>query len=515
MKTKKKPGNSSAYACGHIERILKVFPEREISDRGFVMKKLLAVVLSALFVVAVAVPVLATDARQTALGNVGNYIEDDYNIFTWYGTLPTYSNTVWIGLTYDSYYYYPDLGAPPAMGSGYQPYIGASYALGTDGKYGTLAMFFNYYGVPLNYMNEGWDYYGDPYTSSLYSKWNVLYGYAMDKLSFGLYFSRSDQSTEYDQHYKYVTPDTTEWYDYSNAQAYTTVGAGVRFDIGEKMYADLAFDYSWASMTLDQRNYNYYSQYYGYGEITADANKMMDFRGRAFYEWNDMITLVPYVEFGTFDFSLKGDSMKVWNRPFTTDTLDWKDTNYGVKGTMIMFGLGANVKVNENNLLVFAVEPYGYYKLEQSDPPAADFVRQDRYYYPYYDEDPYSWGVKHENTSTALPVFHLALETDVRDWLTFRIGGEKGFYKDEYKTSYKSQYGTDPVDDIETGTETDTYTGSWFSYWMGLGFHVGDFDIDAVVNNNLPFRVGYWLTGYENNSYDGPPVYMLSAAYHF
>ena len=70
------------------------------------MKKFFAVVLSVLFVVAAAVPALATDARQIALGGVGNYIEDDYNIFTWYGTLPSYSNTVWIGLEYDDYYYY-------------------------------------------------------------------------------------------------------------------------------------------------------------------------------------------------------------------------------------------------------------------------------------------------------------------------------------------------------------------------------------------------------------------------
>lgn len=505
---KKKPGNSSAYVCGHIERILKVFPAREISDRGFVMKKLFAVVLSALFVVAVAVPAFATDARQTALGFVGNYIEDDYNIFTWYGTLPSYSNTVWIGLNYDDYYYYYDLGAPAA---GYDHYMGASYGLGTDGKYGTLAMFFTGYTPALNH--EGWDYNGAPFSQSVYNKWNVLYGYAMEKLSFGLYFSRSDQSNEYEEHSTTVNPDTTELWYYNSALAYTTIGAGVRFDVGEKMYADLAFDYSWASQTYQPGSGDYN---YGYGEITADANKMMDFRGRAFYEWNDMVTLVPYVEFGTFDFSLKGDSMKVFSRPFVTDTLDWKDTNYGAKGTMLLFGLGANLKVNENNLLVFAVEPYGYYKLEQSD-PATGFVRQDQYSYPYTD-DPYSWGVTHENTSTVLPVFHLALESDVRDWLTFRIGAEKGFYKDEYKTSYKSQYAVEPVgqegNNTETYTETDTNVGSWFDYWMGLGFHVGDFDIDAVVNNNLPFRVGYWLTGYTNN-YDGPPVYMLSAAYHF
>ncbi len=359
------------------------------------MKKLFAVVLSALFVVALAVPALATDARQIALGGVGNYIEDDFNIFSWYGTLPSYSNTVWIGLQYDDYYYYYDLGAPSAEGMSYQPYMGASYALGSEGKYGTLAMFFNYYGMPLN-PGYGWDNTGSPYSETLSSKWNVLYGYAMEKLSFGLYFGRSDAMTEYAWSYDYAAPDTTVEYAYSNDRAYTTVGAGVRFDVGEKMYADLAFDYSWAGKTVNNDNY-YYDQYYGYGEVTADANKMMDFRGRAFYEWNETVTLVPYANFGTFDFSLKGEEMKAFDREFTTDTLDWKDTNYGVKGTRMTFGLGANVKVNENNLLVFAVEPYSYAKLEQSDPPAADAVRYEAYYYPYYYSDPYSWGKTHED----------------------------------------------------------------------------------------------------------------------
>ena len=475
------------------------------------MKKLFAVVLSVLFMAALAVPALATDARQIALGGVGNYIEDDYNIFTWYGTLPSYSNTVWIGLSYDDYYYY--LGAPADDGMSYQPYMGASYALGAEGKYGTLAMFFNAYAKPLNSMGVGWDNTGSPYSEGIGSKWNVLYGYAMEKLSFGLYLSESDASTVYDWSYEYPADDTTMAHNYQNDRAYTTVGAGVRFDIGEKMYADLAFDYSWAGKTVNNGDYSY-DQYYGYGEVTADANTMMDFRGRMFYEWNETITWVPYVNFATFDFSLKGDSMVTVNREFTTDELGWKDTNYGVKGTMMMLGLGANIKVNENNLLVFAVEPYSYAKVEQSEPPASDFVRYDASYYPYYYSDPYSWGKTHEETTTLLPTFRLALESDVRDWLTFRIGAVKGFYKDEYKTSYTSQTGVSEEADIVKFNETDTYTGSYFDYWMGLGFHVGDFDIDAVVNNNLPFRVGYWLTGYQNN-YDGPPVYMLSAAYHF
>jgi hypothetical protein len=511
---KKKPGNSSAQFCGHIERILKAFPAREISDRGFVMKKLFAVLLSALFVVAATVPALATDARQIALGAAGPYIEDDYNIFTWYGTLPSYSNTVWIGLSYDDYYSY--LGAPAAsQGYDFQPYMGASYGLGSEGKYGTLAMFFNYDGNPLNSMEAGWDNTGDPYSNYAPSKWNVIYGYAMEKLSFGLYFSRADRRWEDKYSYTYAADDTTELYDNKYELSYTTVGAGVRFDIGEKMYADLAFDYSWAGQKAKYEDSDYYyDNYYGYGEVTADANKMMGFRGRAFYEYNETVTLVPYANFQNFDFSLKGDSMKVDYRAFSTDTLDWKDTNYGVKGMSVVLGLGANIKVNENNLLLFAVEPYSYTKLEQSDPPKADFVRYDRGY-PYYDSDPWSWGRTEEATYTVLPTFRLALESDVRDWLTFRIGAVKGFYKEEYKESYTSQYDEvegEPV--LEEFKDDYTYIGSYFDYWMGLGFHVGDFDIDAVVNNNLPFRVGYWLTGYQNN-YDGPPVYMLSAAYHF
>ena len=72
----------------------------------------------------------------------------------------------------------------------YQPYMGASYALGADGKYGTLAMFFNAYGQAAQLQGVGWDDTGSPYSETIGSKWNVLYGYAMEKLSFGLYFSR-------------------------------------------------------------------------------------------------------------------------------------------------------------------------------------------------------------------------------------------------------------------------------------------------------------------------------------
>jgi len=190
-----------------------------------------------------------------------------------------------------------------------------------------------------------------------------------------------------------------------------------------------------------------------------------------FYEWSETVTLVPYVNFRSFDFSLKADSA------------DWKDTHYGDKGIMFDIALGANIKVNEDNLLIFGVAPYSYAKYEPSDPPE---------------------GTSYKVTETQMPVFLLGLESDVKDWLTFRAGTMKGFAKYETKT------------ESEDATDTRTNTYSWFNFYMGLGFHVGDFDIDALIDNELPFRIGYWLTGYNAYDYYGMgPVYMVTTAYHF
>jgi hypothetical protein len=72
----------------------------------------------------------------------------------------------------------------------------------------------------------------------------------------------------------------------------------------------------------------------------------------------------------------------------------------------------------------------------------------------------------------------------------------------------------------EEGKASVEYTYAPFNFYMGLGFHVGDFDIDLVLNNEVPMHLGYWLTGYQpSNYYEGYdselPIYMISATYGF
>jgi hypothetical protein len=244
------------------------------------MNKFFTVLLAGLFVFAAAVPASATDARLASLAYGGNYLEDDYNIFTWYGTLPSYSNMVWIGMQ--------DLEWDEGDEMFY--FMGASYGLGEDGKYGTLAMFYYDYAPGLNpfgYSDGMWPGAG-LFGWWLPSKFTMMYGYAMEKMSLGLYFSRADEMA------KYTEDEASAEYKH----AYTTFGAGLRFDLGEKAYMDVAADLSLASYKEEETSY---------GDINQDANKMYGFRARMFYEWNETITWVPYFNFRMFDFNLKAD----------------------------------------------------------------------------------------------------------------------------------------------------------------------------------------------------------------
>jgi len=409
------------------------------------MKKFFTVIAAVALAVVTAMPATATESRLVALGGAASYVEDDFNIFDWPATLPSYSNVLWMTVNSatwngsDWVYEWEPLAL-----------LGVSYGLGDDAQYGTLGLFFFHATSGLNPYGFGWPG-ANVFTGPIDNKFNLMYGYAMEGLSFGIYFSRADEGFTYEE------DETSE-----DHEAYTTIGAGVRFDAGDNAYADVGFDFSMAS---------YKEEDTGWGDISNDASTAIGVRGRLFYEWNETVTWVPYVNYQMYDFSLKADSAA------------YKDNFFGDKGMMIGFGVGANVTVNEDNLLIFAIEPFTYAKREPSEAPT---------------------DMNYEFKRLTMPRFFLALESDIKDWLTFRVGAVKELVKDESTTPGVAE-------DI---TVTDSY--SRFNYFMGLGFHIGDFDIDCVLNNGLPYRLGYWLTGYQPyDEIDSQPLYMVTGKYHF
>ncbi|MDD3641979.1 MAG: hypothetical protein PHQ19_00725 [Candidatus Krumholzibacteria bacterium] len=427
-------------------------------------------VILALMIVAIAMPAFASETRIRTLGHmIAPYIEDDANVWTWYATLPSYANLVTITAGYEDVYIYGD------DTGWYNDYIyakfGLTYGLGEENKYGVLGLWWEETTLGPLFGHETWgpyDYNTVQFDEWVYNKWNVMWGYQMDGIAFGLYFNRADNG-------EYVEGTWgDEDIEGEMHEAYTTLGLGVRFDIGEAMYADVAFDYTMVNWTylepedVDAEN-----------EITEDANSMMGFRGRLFYEWTDMITWVPYVNYRMGDFSVKSS-----NDEYYGDFDCW-----GFKGFHFDLGLGANIQVNDETMLILAVEPYGMAKAEPSECGAE--------------------AGESSLKATLFPGMAFGFESDVRDWLTFRAGCDKVFVKwtEEYEGDIEGEDGS-----IEYKS-----TSAPFNWFLGVGLHVGDFDIDAMVNKEVPFSMGYWLTGFQPyNGYDsGAPIGMISATYHF
>ncbi len=412
-----------------------------------------------LIVVALAAPLaFGTTARVRTLANSGDYLNDDSNVFRWYATLPSYSNLVMAEVgTYDGY-------------TAFHQALGITHACGEDGKFGTWGVFLldnvtdnSFYSV------TGFAYFNDlqvpfPFDMFPMNKFAIQWGKEFEGLALGLGFTRSDMSAEY--------KDTE---DEKYKSSFTTFGGGIRADLGDAAYADLALTIGILGGEVDLGVAD--------GSFDYDKKNAFDVAARIFYEWKDYVTLVPLFDFQMLEFA--------WNLP---DDAVIDEDGHGDKVNAFRVGMLMNMDVNTNNMVIFGVE-FQRMKWEPSIPDTSEYAIKDV-------------------TETLLPTFRLALESDVKPWLTARIGARKQLVKAQFKA---------------VGGAEETYTSSFFDWYLGCGFHIAEFDIDCELGPEAPFSMGYWMTGhtaYPNYGYpylnepsqpgygDGP-ITRISATYHF
>jgi hypothetical protein len=388
-----------------------------------------------LIVVALTAPLaFGTTSRVRSLAHSGDYLNDDSNVFRWYATLPSYSNLVMAEVgTYSGY-------------DAYHQALGITHACGEDGQYGTFAVFLMdnvtddgfYMTSPLGMMTHPFDMPDN--------KFAIQWGKEFEGLALGLGFTRSDEGMSN---------------GYAANISFTTFGGGIRTDLGDNAYADLALTFGMAGgeNIIDDAG----------APDTSDFDKknVLDVAARIFYEWKDYVTLVPLFDFQMMEFALENPSYEP----------------HGEKGTAFRFGLAMNMDVNTNNMIIFGVE---YQRMKFEPSVAAD---------P--DDDPEAFS---EYTAAYLPTFRLALESDVKPWMTARVGAMKSLVKETYK---------------DAGGEEVSYTDSFFDWYLGVGFHIAEFDIDCELGEETPFGLGYWLTGHTAYPGGNGPISRISATYHF
>lgn len=432
---------------------------------------LVSLVIMALF----ASMAFASTSRVRSLASTGDYITDDSNVFGWYSVLPMYANQV--NAEVGQWFGQGTLSDTRAMS--------LNYACGEEGKWGTYRLSLN-----ENMLDHPGLWMANPFFSMLLpgsavvtgpssgfaltpaNKWDLAGGWEVgEDLLLGVSFTRSSWSFESSD------PDTTA------DQSLTTIGAGATWTNNEDLTTD--FTFTFASSGGE-------GTFGGTDPVVVewDSGTAFELAGRAFWDWKDYATLVPVVRFQTAEYSLKDNQDPTFiGGPGTGD----KYTNF-------LLGVGCNIDVNTDNLLIIAAE-FNSMKWEMANGP----------------DDTVPDNVAQEISTTYLPTIRMALETAINSWMTTRVGAQK-------------HLGTFKVTEVD-GDETEWEVGAeegflgispifsdGFEWTLGLGFNVAEWTIDLELADDAPFSTFYWVTGYTGYDADGEeegPVTRISATYNF
>ena len=407
----------------------------------------------------------ATTARVRSLANTGDYISDDSAVNRWYSTLTSFGNQV-----------NAEMGVWD--GGDLTDTRGLSWinACGEDGKWGTYRISLNENAIDHPGFWMGNPFYsvhapgfssvdfGDPtggvFAETPMNKWDLAGGWEIgEAMALGLSFTHSKWNAE----------DTATDAEVSNS--YITIGVGFTWTNNDNMVFDASatFGSAGGDATL------------GTTTVEWDSGTAFDIAARLFYDWKDNVTLVPVAEFASSEYSLS----------FTPEPPGPILEPNGNQITDFMIGVGLNMDVNQDNMLVFALE-YMNREWEYANPDTA------------------AAGLK-STTWQYMPTVRLALETEITSWLTTRVGAAKYLGSIEDETNGGDTFKETPGTPTAVGG-SDLPSFDWF---LGCGFNVAEWTIDLELASETPFNVGYWLTGYSNYSTGSGPVTHIAAVWNY
>jgi len=436
------------------------------------------IVLVSLLVIAIAAPAFATTARVRSLAGTGNYLSDDSNVFRWYSTLPSYANMVQAEIGTHNTPWYGIAGEPIAGGINDSRALSFNYACGEDAKWGTYRLTLNENAVDhpgfylvngfINQFNPGGTDNPATYNQTPINKWDLAGGWEIgETIVLGLAYTRSSVSGE-DKRVDPVEKFSSSW---------STYGLGFTWTNNEDMILDATFTYASAG--------GEWTEYSAGEKVEWDKSTGMEFGARFFWDWKDYVTLVPVFEYVQAEYATKRSPTA------------WDDDEFqGDKDSGFMLGVAFDIEVNGSNSLIWATE-YVSYTNEVSRPDAANDAE-----------------IK-KTTYQILPVFRLALETEITAWLTTRIGATHSNWS---STQTNGDGDLDRTDgDLPGGFSADLLVPG-FGWYLGAGFNVAEWTIDMELAPETPFSMGWWLHGYsafDSGSGNDGPIGRISAVYNF
>jgi len=414
-------------------------------------------VLTAAFVLALPVVASAQTSRVEGMALQGDYIKDYTNIYTFPTCLPMIGNMV-----------YGELGnnlVDPV--SGHPSTLDRSVGVVMDklfgGNWGTWGIHLREQTANLGqgdaFSNPGPGQGADP-NEHLNESFDVMWGKKIGTTTVGLRLNRS--FAKFESKLAGVTtllesdvtafggaPSVGAASNANLARNILGVGGGVGFQMNPNTNVEL-------SLLYQNRKYEH-SVSPGGPKFQDDGPATYMFAGRAMWQWQPSVMVVPVFKYYSFDLSQK-------------QTIGAATANYNNSFKGWQIGVAGNWTVSTNDLLVMGVT-FANNKLEQQN-------------------DVFGLGLPDtaKVTENLYPQLFAALETHVNHWLTLRFGANKGAYQ-KIK-----------LDDETAGGGTSELTFASFNMNIGAGVKVGSLQLDAILSNDFPQNMG-WIGSGISKSY--------------
>ena len=344
---------------------------------------------------------MASTARVRTLANTGDYIPDDSNVNRWYSTLPSYANQVTAEMGFISFD--SDLDDTRSLSW--------NIACGDEAEYGTYRLSLNENALdhPGLWMVNPFPFdedtrYGCTEPAGYqWFRWHDAHQHLGPRRCLGNW---RECRCWCELHALGATAPSRKTFDGNESNvtnSWTTIGVGGTWSNNEDLVLDGVFNFGMAGGDIEDITVS------PAATLTAewDSKNAIDFAGRAMWDWKDDVTVTPVVEFCTAEYSITSTATQP---SFPFPGYEPGRPN-GDKWTNFMLGVGMDMDVNSDNTLIFAVEFHNM-KWEFANPPTST--------------DPNAASdTLFEVSSTYLPTFRLALESDVTSWMTTRVGAAK------------------------------------------------------------------------------------------
>lgn len=424
---------------------------------------------------ALALPVVASasTSRVEGMALQGDYIKDYTNIYTFPSQVCCVGNLVYGELGNELFRTFttgPEGEVVVRRPETLDRSVGAVLGNLWDGRYGVIAIHLREETPALGqgdaFSQPGTGVTGIDPNEHTNEAFDLMWAKKFGKTSLGLRFNRSfykatDELNGVTTTLKFDLPLVMHIEGDPNlARNILGVGAGVGFELNPETSVDL-------SVLFQNRTWE--------DSETGSATPFKDendgpttymIAGRAMWQWQPNVVVVPLFKYYSFDLSTKSTSRYSLAPPRDT-TLKTDNTLTGWQA-----GIAGNWTLGTNDLFVLGVT-FAQNKLKQQ-----------------YDLFGLSSAAEVndtlEVTETFSPQVFAALETHVNSWLTLRFGANKGVFH-----SIKLE----EVGAIATRNETLKQNDSPFEMMLGAGVKLGTLQLDAIVSDQFPQTLGWVMSG--------------------